>query len=385
MVFFWLTPIILGTFTAAFLAIAGYDRNAHAPRWAAAGYALVCAGSIVDTLRAADNHVLMVAASLLHWAALYAIVRAFLRRKGLRQPHGIVAAIVIPGLAIMMWTGLVDRNANLGMANTNLGGALLLAIGIAMLWPYRRTVVDRLILSLLSVTAISYLARIALFAPMAAGNIEATGTFWSPYNMMFYMSAGLVGLAVAVMLLFALGMDVIDVHDRASNTDALTGIPNRRAFDSDIDAAREGRLALAAAIIIDLDHFKRVNDVHGHEMGDTVLKIAAQTLSRVTASRGRLSRIGGEEFAVLVPEDGRGVQAQLSEDIRASLYALNVEGLADDICISASVGCAEAGHDGIRDAVRRADEAVYAAKREGRNRVRIAPPPPLVAVRAHIA
>ena len=121
---------------------------------------------------------------------------------------------------------------------------------------------------------------------------------------------------------------------------------------------------------MDLDGFKAVNDTHGHEVGDRVLKALARCLEEHLRQSDRAVRLGGEEFAVLLPETGLPQALRLAERLRRAVAALKVppvEGL------SASFGVAQAGPtDSPLSLLRRADEALYRAKRAGKNRVETA-------------
>jgi diguanylate cyclase (GGDEF)-like protein len=158
--------------------------------------------------------------------------------------------------------------------------------------------------------------------------------------------------------------------------DGLTGVYNRRSFDDHLGlelqrARRYGREF--ALLMLDIDHFKRVNDSHGHQAGDAVLKSLAALLERsVRDGVDLVARVGGEEFAVLLPETGIGSAQTVAERIRAGVEAAQIPVPGHDpIRVTVSIGvCAR------REAVDRpqslhgdADKALYAAKQQGRNRV----------------
>jgi len=161
-----------------------------------------------------------------------------------------------------------------------------------------------------------------------------------------------------------------------ASTDELTGLANRRAFlrhlDRQVDAANEFGWALAVAIF-DVDHFKLVNDSHGHAVGDRVLQLVADRSVSVVRSGDLVGRLGGEEFAILMPgaspEDATAVAERLRGMIERT-EELNGEILP---AVTVSVGiCAHARDQGASDLLACADRALYAAKSAGRNRVRIA-------------
>jgi diguanylate cyclase (GGDEF)-like protein len=162
--------------------------------------------------------------------------------------------------------------------------------------------------------------------------------------------------------------------ERLAMTDDLTGLPNRRAF---VLAAEEaiGRIAAAgdtaALLIVDLDHFKRVNDLYGHRMGDYALQGAAEALvGSMRAGVDWVGRLGGEEFVVLVAAGDEERASATAETARAAIAALRVEIPGGEIAVTASIGLTPLIFgDSVGAALQRADEALYAAKRAGRNQV----------------
>ena len=155
-------------------------------------------------------------------------------------------------------------------------------------------------------------------------------------------------------------------------TDVLTGLANKRAAEDTLKrmSAQAGRtLSPLAAVMLDLDHFKQINDLFGHERGDEVLA----AVGRITAGALRESdfgaRYGGEEFLLLLPDTSREGALETAERLRASIGALRVPG--ENRNVSASFGIAVLPDDAGDSAqlLRRADQALYAAKRAGRDRV----------------
>lgn len=163
-----------------------------------------------------------------------------------------------------------------------------------------------------------------------------------------------------------------------STIDPLTGLYNRRFFDESLkrELARAQRGGGACSVImVDLDHFKRINDTYGHDGGDLVLKAAAQTMiDRVRAS-DVVCRYGGEELVLILPDCGAQEAAKCAESIRASLAGIAIQHHGQTVSdISASFGVAQwAGTmDGAQELLQAADRALYAAKKGGRNRVVVA-------------
>lgn len=162
--------------------------------------------------------------------------------------------------------------------------------------------------------------------------------------------------------------------ERLASFDALTGLYNRRRFEeaatAEIDRARRyGRPF--SLLLIDLDHFKQVNDTRGHNAGDAALRQAAQTLLSAVRTTDLVARYGGEELGVLLPETGAEEARQVAERIRHAIGGTPVSHEGDSFIITASLGGAQyaVADDGLARLVGRADAALYRAKQGGRNRV----------------
>lgn len=163
--------------------------------------------------------------------------------------------------------------------------------------------------------------------------------------------------------------------ERLTFTDSLTDLANRRAFDRNLEheIERSARYGQALSLlIIDLDHFKRVNDRFGHAVGDEVLRAVSGSLRAEARKVDTVARWGGEEFAILVPATGTDAARLLAERVRRRVGATAMpKGVAP---ITASVGVAGwlGPKEGSVGLFKRADRALYQAKRDGRDRVRVA-------------
>jgi diguanylate cyclase (GGDEF)-like protein len=156
-----------------------------------------------------------------------------------------------------------------------------------------------------------------------------------------------------------------------SLTDDLTRLRNRRAVENELvtrfSLAIRHQRPLAVAMI-DVDHFKLINDAHGHQVGDSVLRGVASGLRRGTRVTDVVGRVGGEEFCVLLPETALFEAIQFGEKIRAIIASEPIEGLP----VTVSVGIASMPHSAFAspdEIVYAADQALYRAKNRGRNRV----------------
>jgi diguanylate cyclase (GGDEF)-like protein len=160
-------------------------------------------------------------------------------------------------------------------------------------------------------------------------------------------------------------------------TDGLTGLPNKRAVADTLKRLFAQASATGSPLVLlllDLDHFKQINDQRGHPVGDQVLANVGLVLRSVLRSRDFAGRNGGEEFAVILPDTDIPAAMEIAERIRAAVAEISLPG--SDVSVTASVGAAAfPGHASTPDRLERlADAALYLAKRQGRNRVEQAEP-----------
>ena len=163
---------------------------------------------------------------------------------------------------------------------------------------------------------------------------------------------------------------------QSAMTDPLTGLLNRRAMDAELSTARARAIRHGqtyALMMADLDHFKRVNDAYGHEVGDEVLVELARRLQRSVRTEDRVARWGGEEFLLLVQDVTDAGAMQVAEKIRRVVAQTPFVTTAGELDIAISVGLA-IHHEAIPadELIAQADQALYQAKQNGRNRVELA-------------
>jgi diguanylate cyclase (GGDEF)-like protein len=208
---------------------------------------------------------------------------------------------------------------------------------------------------------------------------------WSPTNNMFgsvwltvlSFEALLFTISVAFILL-AMAKERTELrHRTAAMVDPLTGIANRRAFlhDAALLAKRHsGNPRPTAVLLIDLDHFKSINDRFGHALGDHVLEIFTGSARQSIRSSDLIGRLGGEEFAAVLYDTSRDKAVAVAERIRESFAQASQEVDGRPVCATVSVGlvhCQGAVLD-VPELLAQADQALYFAKERGRNRVEIA-------------
>lgn len=158
-----------------------------------------------------------------------------------------------------------------------------------------------------------------------------------------------------------------------ADTDPLTGILNRRRFFEEAEEifSRAGSGHSMGVLMLDIDHFKSINDTHGHRAGDLVLMEFVRRCQEVAHPDDRFARLGGEEFALLLTAGEPAAAGTLAERIRTAIHALpfDIEGTAIPLSVSIGATLADPSKEPFGSAILRADNALYEAKRTGRNRV----------------
>ncbi|WP_005034142.1 GGDEF domain-containing protein [Holophaga foetida] len=158
-----------------------------------------------------------------------------------------------------------------------------------------------------------------------------------------------------------------------ATTDPLTGVYNRRRFLElgEYELAREARNGRGVSLLaLDIDHFKRINDTYGHGVGDTTLVRFAQTCSTCLRGLDTIGRVGGEEFAVILPETRLEGACEVAERMREAVGNCRMSGPEGPFNITMSIGVAQLLEgEGFDELAKRADAKLYAAKHAGRNRV----------------
>jgi diguanylate cyclase (GGDEF)-like protein len=219
------------------------------------------------------------------------------------------------------------------------------------------------------------------------GYIGYAVIFWYQHNswidlivpVMFFAGACFVWLAFGLSLQAAIDMRRVNLLEQENITDALTGMYNRRYLDRRLgeEYARFERYAVPLCIIlVDLDEFKEINDVYGHQVGDLALNHVGKLIRKTIRTTDVVARYGGDEFMIITPNIHTGTAAVLAERIRQQvekgpllLSAGSFSRQGIPLTVSAGVvGCDYTG-DTIQKLVQRVDEALYSAKEAGRNKV----------------
>jgi diguanylate cyclase (GGDEF)-like protein len=359
-------------------AVLVYMLRAHpderAIRYWACGAVFTMLAGLLMALRTPDNglftvvlaNALVIAAVSCSWMG----VRSYLK---MPQPWGLVCAALLVQLMISSWHGLIEPTVWLHVAVI---GSLMSLLSMGIVFDIVRSPMARamascrivLVLHLLfSLTYATMAAIMLIERPPGAtipGSVTAPLSVFVSILCSFVCTMGYV-LMLSERLQLALNTQAI--------TDSLTGLLNRRAFTTQslAEIARAVRdMRTTGLLIVDIDRFKSINDRFGHLAGDHVLVGVARSLEQTVRQGDILARMGGEEFAVLLPATDLGEALQVAGRLRSAIESLALSVSNEVLQITISVGATVImPHDDLDRALARADEALYAAKNAGRNRV----------------
>lgn len=248
---------------------------------------------------------------------------------------------------------------------------VILTAALIVIQAHRRTTIDRFLGALLATTGLHFFAKAGLAVTFGSGAV-ASDYIKTSYALISQSLTAVLMVAVGLSLLAKLVLEIMQVHKTESEIDLLSGLLNRRGFHRRVDALlASDRQATHTIILCDLDHFKRINDTFGHDAGDRVIEAFSEHLRANTPAVGAIGRLGGEEFAIFLPRTGTDAAVHLAQRLQSG--TLSLRAWPPGIAVTASFGVAEVDTlQGLAEAYRRADEALYRAKTRGRNRVEFA-------------
>lgn len=289
-------------------------------------------------------------------------------QKFTRRPRYILLTIIMfstlcsLGYYTFVHDSLVARAAILG------AGLVAICLTILADMPKRRTPVEALLFWLVVVVAVAFGCRPLFAMPDIVGD-----DFESAYWQAISISDTLICSTLAVGIFAMIAVDVTGRVRSEAESDPLSGLLNRRGFERRARAflSAQPDLGTSALIASDLDMFKSINDLCGHATGDRIIQGFAELLTRRSPQAAMLARLGGEEFAVLLPSCDLSMAHQIAEDIRVTFKAAAPDIVEGVLRPTASFGIAVAtGAEDLDSLLDRADQALYLAKKDGRDCIR---------------
>ncbi|UOR15300.1 GGDEF domain-containing protein [Qipengyuania aquimaris] len=367
-----ITPTMAVVFILVFLVLWNRGKMGNYVLAFAASYLFFCIGfaatHLLDTSTLYIFHVTQFFYTLSTVSALWGLAT----RVG--QPPYLGVHLTIYGLsaatlavAVVMSSDIAPR---LIIVNTGYGAMYLIGV-MTLLGAHQREAIDKLIIAAQALLAAQFLIRPVLTL-LVESSIAADAYRESIYYSVVNLSLSLISLVAAMVLVGACVYDQIKAVRERAEMDMLTGLRTRRAFEQDVVAQIEKAKLEGipvSLVVADIDHFKSVNDVWGHQVGDKAIAAFGHVIEDTIRDTDIAGRIGGEEFCVLAWNcDGEAAVA-MAERIRKRLGATQVEGMPDDHRLTASFGVAGRKEgEGYGKLFARTDAALYKAKQEGRNR-----------------
>lgn len=301
-----------------------------------------------------------------------------LRRAGKRLGFAF-GVLLIAAIMISLWYfAYVRPNLLARIYVQNFGyGAILLLVALRIL-PSRNTGrADHVLFWVLLAFALHFFPRTLLTAKRSLPTLAMApgdSLFWQTLQL----SLSVMGAALALTVLATILTDVMKELRQDRDLDGLTGVLNRRGFEETADRhLKSRRRAPLALIVCDLDHFKQINDTLGHHVGDAALRAFGNMLRKCARSSDIVGRIGGEEFALLLPHTDLAGARDLAERLRSALSSNTHSIHQRDVRLSASFGVAlKNADDNLATLLMRADRHLYDAKQAGRDQIVSDPAPP---------
>lgn len=381
-IFAWLVPLALATFAVVFFTLRFHGLGSF---WWGTAFSLIAFAFGSSLVPVEDSAVLKpLVEDTAFIGAFVCFVHGTCGRLGCRVRKPLVYGVAIVGILAAAASLLVWSSVRAELVFVQATGAIVLLETARGMRGRLRHAPDRMFYGLTLAFAANLVVQNLSIAFLADASMTVATWAQSPWGFALQASGATAGILFAVLILFIIGRDLVDTLRTMSETDPLSGVANRRGFDARSQATRRetaGR-APVGLIVFDIDHFKQVNDLHGHACGDMVICAVAQMAVEMAGPRGIVGRLGGEEFAILVPGIGLKETHDLAEAMRGALRTVRWPHPMGDLALSASFGATGVGREELLgDAVQRADRMLYIAKNRGRDQVlscasgsRIVPP-----------
>lgn len=370
---------VAGLFAGAFIIVAACYRDAVGARWLALAYGIGMANGPLEFMlpHQSDARPVSFAIFASFLAALTLCNIGLARHYRLQPPWLWLGGLFFGALVVNVLILDMPRDSLLRALLYQAPYALMTLLGakIVLSRPGKRAL-DMALLALFVLGAANFLVKPFLAAMIGSGG-SPQGYLGSYYAAISQSMGAVLVMCNGLLLLLIIVRDVIADMTARSETDPLSGLLNRRGFEAQADRARLLALragAPAMAVVADLDHFKKINDSCGHAAGDQVIAAFALVLRQSFDQRAVIGRVGGEEFAILLPGAELGVARGAAETARRLLreLPLNEQGISRPVTSSFGIAVMERS-EGLADLLRRADRALYEAKSRGRDRVCVAP------------
>lgn len=300
---------------------------------------------------------------------------AIIRRYGLPVPWRAMAVTSAVSMALFLWFLLGSLSIGGRILSISIGAGIIAAMVVRALWPIKkRYVIDRVLFWVAALSALNLIARPIVLLSLGGGFDSYDGFQQSVYWTTVQFTQAMVSITAAISLMVAVAIDQISELRRQVDDDKLSGLLNRRGFEAKAGSALRRYLdddRPVALMIADLDRFKQINDSYGHAVGDAIIAAFGAHVRAIGPAEMIAGRIGGEEFALLISSAGIETARQFAEAVRIGLAPAAADRIPSTLVPTTSIGLT-IGTPGanLSALMHEADQALYEAKRTGRNRVR---------------
>ncbi|MEO1490043.1 MAG: GGDEF domain-containing protein [Pseudomonadota bacterium] len=339
----------------------------------AISHVLGATGFLITHLLPADTPYLFHLTQAFYFLASAILLFAVCERAGQKLPVRSVAVVYVICAAVLALAVHLSDDVAPRLIIVNTGYGVLFAMGVTtLLAGPRRGMIDKAIIAVMAIQAIDFLVRPNVTL-LFESSIPAEAYKNSVYYSVIGLALGVKNVILAMVLIGASVVEWLTALRESSERDPLTGLSNRASFENAMrnllpQAQNEGRAL--SLVVADIDHFKQVNDIWGHQVGDVAISGFGQLIGNMVRECDSAGRIGGEEFCIAVWDCENDAAERLAERIRKAFARLEHPGLTEDIRLTASFGLATAREgESYERLFARADAALYRAKSSGRNRV----------------
>ena len=307
---------------------------------------------------------------------------AIVRRYGLPVPWRAMTATAAMSMAAFLWFLLGHPSIAARIYAISLGAGVIALMVVRALWPIAKPhLIDRVLFWVAALSAVNLIVRPLVILWLGGGFDNYNGFQQSVYWTTVQFSQAMVSVLAAIALMVAVAIDLLAELRVQAEGDPLSSLLNRRGFEAAASAAlrrAHDERRPAALLVADLDQFKAINDTHGHAVGDAIIAAFGAHVGQIGPAGMVAGRIGGEEFALLLPGAGIEAARRLAEAIRTGLAPACEGRIPAALVPTVSIGLA-AGvpGEGLSRLMRQADQALYEAKRAGRDRARAFTPAPV--------
>jgi diguanylate cyclase (GGDEF)-like protein len=364
--------VVAVCFSAVFAVVATRSRSRTAALWMAAGFGVASLSALCELLVAYTGTPKMWALG----AFATVLIGMVLLSIGICDLYGrrpkLAGAVIYCGLSIVLSILIYDlpRGTPIqAFCYQSPFALVLLAASFVVHSSRGRQTIDYFLATVLLLTGLHFFAKAGLAVFVGSGT-TAKDYIHTNYALISQSATAVLVVAVGLTLLATLVLEIMSDQRSESEKDILSALANRRGFERQV----QGLLANApdrrhAVILCDLDHFKRINDTYGHHVGDLVIQGFGRLMNSSAPKTAALGRIGGEEFAIFLPDTDMDSATLFAQALRGATMSL--PGLPENLNVTASFGVSSltSGAD-LSEAYRQADMALYRAKNAGRNQVK---------------